>query len=121
MLCRPISKRKFVVTGSSGFRNIKSVNQKRPSKRLEKQVEQGQESRLNQTQVSLKTSSFIFKRFSTTCDNKPISKNDEASDMDVEVALQYNDDYYESVHCFANNITNPEGGAHLIGFRSALK
>ncbi|MEK7615480.1 MAG: ATP-binding protein, partial [Patescibacteria group bacterium] len=49
-----------------------------------------------------------------------VSKHDDASDMDVEVALQYTGEYYESVHCFANNITNPEGGTHLIGFRTAL-
>ncbi len=49
-----------------------------------------------------------------------VSKHDDASDIDVEVALQYTEDYYESTHCYANNITNPEGGTHLIGFRSAL-
>ena len=47
-------------------------------------------------------------------------KVDEASDVEVEVGFQYTDDYHESVHCFANNITNPEGGMHLVGFRSAL-
>jgi len=49
-----------------------------------------------------------------------VSKHDDAADMDVEVALQYTDEYHESVFCFANNITNPEGGSHLAGFRSAL-
>ncbi len=49
-----------------------------------------------------------------------VSKHDDPSDMDVEVALQYTDEYHESVHCFANNITNPEGGSHLVGFRTAL-
>ena len=49
-----------------------------------------------------------------------VSKHDDDSDMDVEVAMQYTGEYHESVHCFANNITNPEGGTHLSGFRSAL-
>ena len=49
-----------------------------------------------------------------------IHKHDEATDIEVEVAVQYTDEYHESVHCFANNITNPEGGTHLSGFRSAL-
>ena len=38
----------------------------------------------------------------------------------VEAALQYNDDYNESVFTFANNINTIEGGSHLVGFRSAL-
>lgn len=41
-------------------------------------------------------------------------------DVAVEVALQYTDDYTESLHAFANNITNPDGGMHVAGFRSAL-
>jgi DNA gyrase subunit B len=49
-----------------------------------------------------------------------VSKHDDATNMDVEVALQYSSEYHESIHCFANNITNPEGGMHLVGFRSAL-
>ncbi|MFA4845891.1 MAG: DNA topoisomerase (ATP-hydrolyzing) subunit B [Patescibacteria group bacterium] len=49
-----------------------------------------------------------------------VHKLDEATDVEVEVALQYTGEYYESVHCFANNITNPEGGSHLSGFRTAV-
>ncbi|MCR4312491.1 MAG: ATP-binding protein, partial [Candidatus Uhrbacteria bacterium] len=44
----------------------------------------------------------------------------ESSNLDVEIAVQYTMDYYESVHCYANNIVNPDGGTHLAGFRAAL-
>ncbi len=49
-----------------------------------------------------------------------VSQHDEATDVDVEVALQYTEEFHDAVHCFTNNITNPEGGTHLMGFRSAL-
>ena len=40
--------------------------------------------------------------------------------IEVEVAMQYNDSYDEHVMCFANNIRNRDGGAHLEGFKTAL-
>jgi len=44
----------------------------------------------------------------------------DVNDCKVELSLQYNDEYNETVLSFANNIHNPEGGTHLVGFRSAL-
>ena len=38
----------------------------------------------------------------------------------VEVAMQHNDSYNESIFSFVNNITTPEGGTHLTGFRNAI-
>ena len=44
----------------------------------------------------------------------------QVEDSMVEVAVQYNDSYVETVKPFANNVLTPDGGTHLIGFRSAL-
>ena len=41
-------------------------------------------------------------------------------DVQVEVALAYSEDYSERTHAFANQVTTPEGGSHLTGFRAAL-
>ncbi|MFA6197707.1 MAG: DNA topoisomerase (ATP-hydrolyzing) subunit B [Patescibacteria group bacterium] len=44
----------------------------------------------------------------------------EEQDINVEIALQYTDEYRETLYGFANNIFNPEGGMHIVGFRTAL-
>lgn len=44
----------------------------------------------------------------------------QVKDSIIEVAVQYNDSYIETVKPFANNVLTPDGGTHLIGFRSAL-
>lgn len=44
----------------------------------------------------------------------------QIEDSMIEVAVQYNDTFVETVKPFANNVLTPDGGTHLIGFRSAL-
>lgn len=51
---------------------------------------------------------------------KAIYISGEKEDIIVEIALQYNDGYSETIYTFANNINTKEGGTHLIGFKSAL-
>jgi DNA gyrase subunit B len=51
---------------------------------------------------------------------KPIYFEIKKEDVIVEVAMQYNDGYSETVFTFANNINTHEGGSHLSGFKSAL-
>ena len=51
---------------------------------------------------------------------KPIHFKKTEDDVDVEVAIQYNDSYSESVYSYVNNINTIEGGTHLSGFRAAL-
>ena len=49
-----------------------------------------------------------------------LSGRDDERNVEVEVALQYNDSYTETVVSYCNNIHTIEGGTHLTGFRSAL-
>ena len=51
---------------------------------------------------------------------EPVYFDSERDHMRVEVGLQYNDGYTETIFTFANNINTREGGTHLIGFKSAL-
>lgn len=51
---------------------------------------------------------------------KPIHFQKIKDDVEVEIALQYNDGYSESVYSYVNNINTIEGGTHLTGFRTAL-
>jgi len=51
---------------------------------------------------------------------EPIYLEGSRDDVGVEVAMQYNDGYQESVFTYANNIKTGDGGTHLVGFRAAL-
>jgi DNA gyrase subunit B len=51
---------------------------------------------------------------------KPIYMEAEIGQLVLEIALQYNDSYSETVFSFANNINTVDGGTHLSGFRTAL-
>ncbi|HET9412226.1 MAG TPA: DNA topoisomerase (ATP-hydrolyzing) subunit B [Candidatus Saccharimonadales bacterium] len=44
----------------------------------------------------------------------------QVEDTMVEIAVQYTDAYVETVKAFANNVFNPDGGTHMVGFRAAL-
>ena len=63
-------------------------------------------SHLNETKKSVHPEAIYFKG----------SKDD----VEVEVAMQWNDSYTESIYTYCNNINTVEGGTHLIGFRTAL-
>ncbi len=49
-----------------------------------------------------------------------ISLSGERDDIDVEIALEYNDTYHENILSYVNNISTLEGGTHLSGFKTAL-
>ena len=51
---------------------------------------------------------------------KPIVMEAPRDGVEIEIALQYNDSYSETVFSFANNINTVDGGSHLSGFRTAL-
>ncbi len=59
-------------------------------------------------------------RNKTILHKPPIHIEDSKADITVEVSLQWNDTYQETLYCFTNNIRNRDGGAHLEGFRAAM-
>ena len=49
-----------------------------------------------------------------------VSGKDEENDIEIEIALQYTEDYNINIHSFVNNVTTPGGGTHEEGVRNAL-
>lgn len=52
--------------------------------------------------------------------HEPIIISGEKNDIQIDLAIQYNDTFIERIFSFANNINTTEGGFHLIGFKAAL-
>ncbi|HEY1254613.1 MAG TPA: DNA gyrase subunit B, partial [Terracidiphilus sp.] len=59
-------------------------------------------------------------RGKTVLHEKPIVMEAMRDGVDIDIALQYNDSYSETVFSFANNINTVDGGTHLSGFRTSL-
>jgi DNA gyrase subunit B len=56
----------------------------------------------------------------TVLHDKVVYFEGDRDDINLQIAMQYNDGYQEQIFAFANNINTHEGGTHLIGFKSAL-
>lgn len=67
-------------------------------------------------------SSFIthLNKNRTSIQKEPIYIHAERENVEVEVALEYNEGYTETIFSYVNNINTKDGGTHLIGFKSAL-
>ena len=80
----------------------------------------GQQRRRSSTRAASSTSSRHLNENKDPLHRKTVFFEGETEDGQVEVAMQWNSSYQESIFSFANNINTHEGGSHLSGFRSAL-
>ncbi len=69
---------------------------------------------LNKSKAVIHPNPIAFKK------ETQVLTDEKQAEIHVEVVLQYNDSYNDQVLCYTNTIHNPDGGAHLSGFRSAL-
>ena len=72
------------------------------------------------TRAASRTSSTYLNENKDPIQKKIVFFTGESGEGAVEVAMQWNSSYQESVFSFANNINTHEGGSHMSGFRSAL-
>ena len=91
-----------------------------PAHRAHRRARRGRERRL-----PVRRRHQRLRRRTSTATRTPIHRSiiffdDETADGQVEVAMQWNTSYNESIFTFANNINTTEGGTHLSGFRGAL-
>jgi DNA gyrase subunit B len=56
----------------------------------------------------------------TPLHNEPIFFHEKSDEFEIEIAMQYNDQYIENIFSFANNINTVDGGTHLSGFKKGL-
>jgi len=68
----------------------------------------------------IKSFVLYLNRNKETLQKDPVYFERKKDDIQVEIALQYNDSYNENIFSFANNIDTVEGGSHVVGFKSAL-
>jgi DNA gyrase subunit B len=67
-----------------------------------------------------KTKQVLHPKVIALTGKRSIKTDNGEDEVFVDCVLQYNDSYSDQILCFANSISNPDGGTHLTGFRSAL-
>ncbi len=85
-------------------------------------VEDEASGRVNEFKYKGGVSSFVafLNEGTNTLHPKPVHFIASRDQVEVEIALQWNDTYKERVYCYTNNIRNVDGGTHMQGFRSSL-